>query len=91
MKSTEDAPQASQISLNLGFDPSVYGIDVEQGTVEGERVGVLSAAACAIAIHGAWSEFTAPAPSSNGNGHGASNGQVHGQFRSNGHEAPPPH
>lgn len=35
----------------LGFDPSRYGVNVGAGTVDGERIGLMSALVCAISMH----------------------------------------
>ncbi len=38
-------------TVDLGFDPSEYGIDVESGTIDGRRVGIGTALIVAIGCH----------------------------------------
>ena len=41
-------------SERLGFDPALYGVDVGMGTVDGKRIGLMTAMVCAIARHETW-------------------------------------
>lgn len=52
----------------LGFDPALYGIDVDHGIVEGRRVGVAAAVIRAIASHKTAQSY-GHAPETRVNGH----------------------
>ena len=53
----------------LDFDRARYGVDVALGTVDGERVGVMAAVVCAVAMHEAWGGLEVK-HHANGNGTG---------------------
>ena len=38
----------------LDFDPEMFGVDVASGSVDGNRIGILSATVCAISRHSRW-------------------------------------
>lgn len=41
----------------LDFDPRLYGVDIEAGTIDGEYVGLLSAAEIAIVRRRTWDYY----------------------------------
>jgi len=51
--SEHDASPA-HFANTLDFDATLYGVDVDAGTVDGERIGIMSAIMCALVRQEMW-------------------------------------